>query len=72
MSERLNELSNNVLITLQSGKKVQDAVTCLRDLYLHLFKHSVPLQSTTYNYLLTAIQVNSSLTLPHITSLNLT
>ena len=57
MTERLNELSNNVLITLQSGKKIVDAVTSLRELYLYLFKHSVPLISTTYNYLLVAIQV---------------
>ena len=57
MAEKLNELSNNVLITLQSGKKVTDAVIGLRELYLYLFKHGVPLPSTTYNYLLAAIQV---------------
>ena len=57
MTERLNELSNNVLITLQSGKKIAEAVVSLRELYLYLFKHSVPLPSTTYNYLLNAIQV---------------
>ena len=57
MTERLNELSNNVLITLQSGKKITEAVVSLRELYLYLFKHSVPLPSTTYNYLLNAIQV---------------
>ncbi|KAL5267929.1 hypothetical protein ACHWQZ_G004846 [Mnemiopsis leidyi] len=56
MTERLNELSNNVLITLQSGKKITEAVVSLRELYLYLFKHSVPLPSTTYNYLLNAIQ----------------
>ena len=60
MAERLNELSNNVLITLQSGKKVSDAVVGLRELYLYLFKHGVPLPSTTYNYLLAAIQVRTT------------
>ena len=57
MSTKLNELSNNVIVTIQGAKKQGEALEALRSLYFYLRHSNEVLTSTTFNVLLGAFQV---------------